>query len=1154
MSRRSEQWRSASSRVWPHASSTSSLLRDSSLRSPSRWSSHSTDALLIVAQRLPRVSALGRSPCRLSNIPELLSVTFDVDAEMDPTQPVEDPRTLGKHLSDISGHDAADVICLIHAQTLGSQHAIQATMLHGPQHILQNDDLESIKEDDLILPQYQETRDLALRMSSEVKSPKDGFVFGRNPTQCDVLLTANSSEKLVSNRHFKIYVNSHGSLMLQDLSTNGTCVDGDVLRARAREGMRKPATRALNNGSIISIISSPDKSEIKFLVRVPSRQNQDELYEQKMRNYLEARGITPHFASMRESSYGNFWNGGSDYNFTGNLGKGAFATVYRVQTKREGHLYAAKEIDKRRFIKNGILDVKFDNELKIMQNLKHPNIVEYIDSKHHEHWIYIIMEFVSHGELSQELRARGSLPEAEVQQIARQMMHALRYLHRRGITHRDIKPDNVLIASRNPLIVKLSDFGLSKCVSDQETFLKTFCGTLLYCAPEVYPDYGSYAQGLQPKRRRSGEPSGKPSPYDEAVDLWSFGAVLFHLLAGKAPVAGRGDDRGAQMLSNIMTKDIDFTPLTDQNISGAGIDFITQLLNRYPHKRPKESICLAHAWLRDMPDVVEYVDEGPSPDAFRKALEAVEEMDEDNLDVDMIQELEQLTQPPLKPGVEDSLSPFRPTKKRRTSVGSEDLSREITYPTLPDHGTTSSPAMAPPPQGKLFGEIDPAAMRSSGVFGAELPPLAETGVPEIRQGVAFISVNDFQSVEDEPSMIAADISGQPPAYPQTLDVPREQPHGSAPSLLGAEAQIGQLNVASPEYAGSAATTPETTNPVTPRTRELSPSSSISKPADGSRPASQQGQLGRFNRTVDLNLINDEAAYAAEVAAREASRAAIRQKAETFQAPQQSRHVPPIDFARTIDAATGQEVRREPLLEMNDNLQQRMVTLDIPRSEDGFAKPPRRFGKLTSTPESYINITVPLEQCDTFWGRDRACNVRYPDTQDTRIPKWAVKVWFWAEGLDRHVRTGGEWTTYPGIYTIIATSATKGILVNGVKLLQRSEDGRAGLYGKLYRGDVITIYEQNGDPNVLKFNVEILFGVGASTRPANERPFKILKEEKRSKAYFEHVSIRQSMTGNSATALVTGDNGEEYREGEKGEMGVTTGPSVPHFRGEEAVQA
>lgn len=133
-----------------------------------------------------------------------------------------------------------------------------------------------------------------------------------------------------------------------------------------------------------------------------------------------------------------------------------------------------------------------------------PNIVQYIDHHEHERWIYIIMEYVPGGELSAYLRSHGKIPEDMVQTLARQILHALNYLHKRRITHRDIKPDNILIASLEPLKVKLSDFGLSK-VQDQ-TFLKTFCGTLLYCAPEVYPEYETYRQGEVRKRRRLGDP------------------------------------------------------------------------------------------------------------------------------------------------------------------------------------------------------------------------------------------------------------------------------------------------------------------------------------------------------------------------------------------------------------------------------------------------------------------------------------------------------------------------------------------------------------------------------------------------------------------------------------------------------------------------
>ncbi len=101
----------------------------------------------------------------------------------------------------------------------------------------------------------------------------------------------------------------------------------------------------------------------------------------------------------------------------------------------------------------------------------------------------------------------GRMPELLARSVSRQILHALDYLHKRKITHRDIKPDNILIASNDPFVVKLSDFGLSKVVNDKETFLKTFCGTLLYCAPEVYPDYDLYKSGLpNKKRRRASDP------------------------------------------------------------------------------------------------------------------------------------------------------------------------------------------------------------------------------------------------------------------------------------------------------------------------------------------------------------------------------------------------------------------------------------------------------------------------------------------------------------------------------------------------------------------------------------------------------------------------------------------------------------------------
>ena len=112
------------------------------------------------------------------------------------------------------------------------------------------------------------------------------------------------------------------------------------------------------------------------------------------------------------------------------------------------------------------------------------------------------MEYVSYGDLSQYVTGTSVLPEFKCQYVAHQMMSALEYLHKQKITHRDIKPDNILIASNDPFVVKLTDFGLSKVIADEGTFLKTFCGTLLYCAPEVYPGYEKAKEGIRQKRSR----------------------------------------------------------------------------------------------------------------------------------------------------------------------------------------------------------------------------------------------------------------------------------------------------------------------------------------------------------------------------------------------------------------------------------------------------------------------------------------------------------------------------------------------------------------------------------------------------------------------------------------------------------------------------
>ena len=134
--------------------------------------------------------------------------------------------------------------------------------------------------------------------------------------------------------------------------------------------------------------------------------------------------------------------------------------------------------------------------------------MQYIEHLEDKDNMYIVMEFVPGGDLSSIISERGPLSEKTAKQVARQILLALDYLHRRRITHRDIKPDNILIVRENPIEIKLSDFGLSKVIDNQESLLKTFCGTLLYCAPEVFSRYPDYIKDNNPgsgKRPRAGQ-------------------------------------------------------------------------------------------------------------------------------------------------------------------------------------------------------------------------------------------------------------------------------------------------------------------------------------------------------------------------------------------------------------------------------------------------------------------------------------------------------------------------------------------------------------------------------------------------------------------------------------------------------------------------
>ncbi|PYH47988.1 serine/threonine-protein kinase [Aspergillus saccharolyticus JOP 1030-1] len=996
-----------------------------------------------------------------------------MEATQESTQPCTDPRRAGYNNSGLFEDDMTDIICILHPNSPAAHEAVAATARQSPQHILQRHALDYECSDTAAL-------DFALRLSSQVRDPCAGFYFGRNPSRSDLLLTAQGDMGKISNTHYRIFLTEDGIIMLEDISTNGTIVDNSRLRKTQKE-----RSRMLVNGSVIQVMNGENASdEVRFIVRIPSRDGYMMQYTENIVRYFErisklqpqqagkmARNhrATPAPALQMSGSntYGMHWSGGSTYNVTGQIGKGAFATVYKLATKQHGTVYAAKELDKRRFMKNGILDKKVDNEMQIMRDLKHPNIVQYIDHHEHDRWIYIIMEYVPCGELSTYLQLHGKIEEDMVKPMARQILHALQYLHARKVTHRDIKPDNILISSFDPLTVKLSDFGLSKVVQE-ETFLRTFCGTLLYCAPEVYPEYETYRRGEIKKRRRLGDPPPQTSPYGQSVDMWSLGAVLFHLLAGVPPFAPRGDDRGAQMLRIIMTEDAEYDQLRSVGVSEEGIDFVARLLTRDPHSRPNERQCFQHPWIANVPDFDQYDDNEDKSDMV-EGLPDIGEDAEGELDASQLSLNEKAVE------IHEEGSDLAQSKKIKLDFPSAS----IRYPSLPELESFASfqPVAQSTPK-RLFGEITPSVLHSSHALGENVDAF---------EGDDDFSINDFMSSTGE-SMISDGNS-----LFSILSLPENPIAGSAPSLMGAEKLIGQLNVnsldpgtSSPNLQGVEAQEPPTKTNIGDPVKQAS---STKQRTDVVEETPKPSAI--FSRRIELPM--------PDTASDRSSPGSLAKEKTKEPKAESGEEIFNIELANTIDARTGKQ-----LLDINKRPEPPEPPTEPDPEPDGVPlrvpqpmpqrKEPRLLGKLSTLPGSIFDLTLRLENRMTSWGRGPQATICYPEPMDTRIPAYALEVTFWAPAIEAKIAEGQDWLSLPGVMAILSTKTRKCIWVNGTELRRGPEqdnNNREGFhFGKLYTGDVITVYQHRN--KFLRFECEFYHGDSARRRPEAEKGFTVRK--------------------------------------------------------------
>ena len=301
-----------------------------------------------------------------------------------------------------------------------------------------------------------------------------------------------------------------------------------------------------------------------------------------------------------------------NYRLIREIGKGAVGIVYEAIDDLNQKRFAIKSMatDK---LKGNVEQEKnminsFKQELKILRNLDHHNIIKIFGVEKTNNNFYLILEYANGGNLYEYLSFykkvyKSPLPEQTAQFLVRQISKGLEYMHQHKITHRDVKLENILLhfpqvqgtvdlqnVKIEEAIVKIADLGYAKELQGDDV-MKTICGTPMCMAPDIIGNYGHFKGGNLEKT------------YNSKVDLWSLGTITYELIFGVPPFYSRSIE---ELFNQIMEGKYNVPQNT--KVSLESITFLNGLLQFNPKLRIDWDEIKKHSFLISRVKDFHYVD------------------------------------------------------------------------------------------------------------------------------------------------------------------------------------------------------------------------------------------------------------------------------------------------------------------------------------------------------------------------------------------------------------------------------------------------------------------------------------------------------------------------------------------------------------------